>query len=284
MARIATWCVLGACTGLAACLNSSGGTNTGPFSYDPILGQLDGALPFGTSTGVSVPMFSSNLDGISAVDASIAFNADGSFTVTLPDATSVTVTAADVDVPAAADASMGTTVTSYVVGTTAVDVHIGEDTVGRDLFLLARADDLTGAVIPSPMTYVVFGDDTETLPGGTANFTGGFQATVFDNGGNYVAERTGGSAIDVDFTARSITVELNVVGEGAGEQYTGTGTIAAGTSQYSGTMDSTGGVTSYSGLFNGGFYGAGAEATAGTFNATNATATEEIIGGFTGFQ
>lgn len=284
MARIATWCILGACTGLAACLSNSGGTSSGPFSYDPILGQLDGEVAFGTTAGVSVPMFSSNLLGISAVDATIAFNADGSFTVTLPDTTAVTVTDADVDVPAEPDATLGTTVTSYVVGTTAVDVHIGEDTLGGDLFLLARADDLTGAVVPSPLTYLVFGDDTETLPGGTANFTGGFHATVFDGGGNFVAERSGGSDIDVNFTAGSITVTLDVVGEGAGEQYTGTGTIVAGTSQYAGTIISTGIGTAYTGLFNGGFFGAGADATAGTFNAANALDTEAIIGGFTGFQ
>ena len=283
MARIATWCVLGACTALAACLNNSNGT-TGPTIFDPVVGVLDGTPPFGTSTGVSVPMLSSNLGGISEVDASITFHADGSFTVTLPDSTPVLVTDADLDSPAEADAILGTTVTSYVVGTTMVDVHIGEDAVGRDLFLLARTDDVTGTVSPSPMTYLVFGDDTDTLPGGTANFTGGFRATVFNAAGDYLRDRSGGSTIDADFGAGSVSVVLDVVGEGAGEQYTGTGTIGAGTSQYTGTIASSGGATSFSGLMNGGFYGSGAEATAGTFNATNAGATEQMIGAFTGFQ
>lgn len=285
MSRIATWCVLGACTTLAACLNSGGGGGggTGPITFTPIAAEFDGYPAMGSTIGVAIPVLSANLDGISATDARITFNAD-SFTITLPGSAPVTVTDADAQGPSETHINLLTTHTSYQIGTTiAVEVHLGEETGGRDLFLLASVDDSTGTVSPSPMTYLVFGDETATLPTGTATYTGGFTATVFDASGDYVAERGGTTSFNANFGTGAVDLAMTVVGEGGGEVYGGTGTITSG-ARYAGTITSTGTPTAFSGDFNGAFFGSDADGTAGTFNATNVGATEEIIGGYTGFK
>lgn len=287
MARIAKWCVLGACTALAACLTNSNGT-TGPTVFDPVLNALDGAPPFGASTGVPVSMLSADRDGVLDATANIVFNANGTFTLDLPNGLSVTVAESDIDVAPEADTTMKTTVTSYVVvgATTQVDIHLGEDTLGSDLFFLGRVDSITG-VVPRPLTWVAFGDDTETLPTGTAAYTGGFHADLLNSTtGAFIEERTGDSVINADFDAVTdhIDITLSVTGaEGSGETYGGTGSFVSG-GQYGGTLASTGGLTSFAGSFNGAFYGPDAEATAGTFNATDAGAGTELVGGFTGFK
>ncbi len=287
MARIATWCVLGACTGLAACLTSGGGGSSGPVTFDPVANVLDGVPPFEASLGVAVPLMTSDRNGVSAIDGEITFNPDGTFTLDLPNGSSITVADADETDPPQPDTVLDTTVASYVVGmATQVDVHLGEDGVGRDLFFLGRVDDITGGS-PGFLTWVLLGDETDTLPTGSATFNGGFYADILDVAtGAYVAERTGDSVINADFDAVTdhIGITLTVTGaEGGGEEYSGTGTIGSG-ARYTGTIASSGGMSAFSGDFNGAFFGAGAEATAGTFNAVDTGAGTELVGGFSGFQ
>ncbi len=286
MARIAKWCVLGACTMLAACLTSSNGS-TGPTTVTPVADVLDSVPPFGLSTGVAVPLMSADRDGVSSVDGEIIFNADGTFTLNLPNGSSVTVAAADQTDPPAADTVLDTTVASYVVAaTTQVDVHLGEDATGKDLFFLGRVDSVAGAT-PSPLTWVLLGDETDTLPTGTATFNGGFYADVLDSTtGGFLEERTGDAVIDADFGAamNQIDVALTVTGaEGTGEVYSGTGSFVSG-ARYEGTIASSGGLSAFAGDFNGAIFGDNAEATAGTFNAVDAGAGSELVGAFTGFQ
>lgn len=290
MARIAKWCVLGACTMLAACLNSSN-SSSGPIIISPVAEDLDSIPPLGASTGVPVPLMSADRNGISSIDGEIIFNADGSFTLNLPNGSSVTAAAAAPSDPAAPDDVLDTTSWAYAIdpGTpagTEVRVHLGEDTSGRDLFLLARVDSIAGAT-PSPLTWVLMGDETDTLPTGTATFNGGFYADVLDTAtGGFLEERTGDAVIDADFdaVANQIDVALTVTGaEGTGEVYSGTGSFVSG-ARYEGTIASSGGLSSFDGDFNGAIFGDNAEATAGTFNAVDVGAGSELVGAFTGFQ
>ena len=94
MATIAKWCVLGACSMLAACLTSSD-SPTGPVTIDPVAEVLDSIPPFGASTGVAVPLMSSDRERVSSVLGRIIFNADGTFTLNLPNGSSVTVAESD---------------------------------------------------------------------------------------------------------------------------------------------------------------------------------------------
>lgn len=282
MARLATWCVLGACTGLAACLTNSSSGPDGPIVFDPVTAALDGIPPLGATTGVAVPLMSADRDGVRTTNAEIIFNADGTFTLNLANGSSVTVDESNPDVPPASDPVMDTTVAQYFVGSTEVNVHLGEDISGRDLFFLGWFDD--SAPLASPLTWVLFGDETDTLPTGDAIFDGGFYANVLNaTTGEFIGERSGDSVINADFDVSNVTISMTVTGtEGAGEAYAGVGTIGAG-ARYAGSITSSGGVN-YIGDFNGAFFGANAEATAGTFNATDAGANQEIVGGFTGFQ
>lgn len=295
MARIAKWCVLGACTMLAACLNSSN-SSSGPIIINPVAEDLDSIPPFGASTGVAVPLMSADRDGASStaspIVGEIIFNADGSFTLDLPNGSSVTVPVSSTpDDPTEADTVLSTTVRGYRIdpGTpagTEVQIHLGEDTVGTDLFLLARVDSISGAT-PSPLTWVLMGDETDTLPTGMARFNGGFYADMLNSTtGAFQEERTGNAVIDADFGAVSnqIDIALTVTGaEGTGEVYSGTGSFVSG-ARYEGTIASSGGLSSFDGDFNGAIFGDNAEATAGTFNAVDVGAGSELVGAFTGFQ
>lgn len=283
MARIVTWCVLGACTGLAACLsNSSDSGSDLPAVFDPVAGVLDGAPPFGASAGVPVPMISADLNNVSNIDANIVFNADGSFTVTLPGRGPITVSDADSVSPRLTDDVLGTTVESFRVdaGTIwSVDVHLGEDAVGRDLFLLARVVDDAETIMPSPITYLVVGDETDTLPDGSATYNGGYYAEIFDRtDGTYLDEQTGTVDIQANFDAASVDVTLTETTEfGGADVYSATGLTLSG-AQYEGAITGAG----YTGTLIGAFYGANAEATAGAFGLEDATT--EIIGGFAATQ
>lgn len=280
MARLATWCILGACTGLTACITDSVGVDLGPFTFDPVTGELDGAPPFGNTIGTTIPMMSADLGGVSDVDASIVFNTDGTFTVTLPGGTAVTVADADSTAPPQPDSNLGTIVESFLVdsGTWQVDVHLGEDAAtGRDLFLLARVDDATGLVAPSPMAYMLFGDETDTLPSGNALYSGGFIADVFDGvAGTYIEQRVGTADIDADFTGSTVDVTLTEGGE-SGAMYTATALPMTG-ARYAGTISGSG----YSGDLMGAFFGDNAEQTAGTFGMQDATT--DMIGAFAATQ
>ena len=284
MNKFATWCLLGACTTLAACPSSGGGSGgTGTISFTPIAAEFDGYPAMGSTMGVSIPVLSANRGGLSDTDARITFDAD-SFTVTIPGFAPITISGSAVpDGPIDTHEHLLTTHKTYHIGTdTLVEIHLGEEADGSDLFLLAGIDDSTGTVSPSPLTYVVFGDETDTLPSGTATYTGGFTSNILDAAGDWFAERSGTTTMSANFGTGAIGLTMSVVGEGEGEVYTGTGSITTG-ARYEGTTSSTGTGTPFVGNFNGDFFGTDADGTAGTFNATNG-ASETILGGFAGFK
>ena len=275
--------VLFACAGLAGCLHNTI-ENGGPSVIVPVSGVLDSVPPFGAAIAVPVQMLSADLNGVTSGVATIIFNADQTFTINLASGGSITVDDADI-VPGDPqfNADLNTTSATYFVGLNEqVDVHLGEDALGSDLFILARIDDF-GAPAPSPMAFVVFGDETATLPTGTATYNGGFISEVFDATGASLSQWSGTSVIDANFGGNSVDVTLSVVGEGAGVIFSGSDLAVTG-AQYGGTISSTGGGSAYAGDFNGAFFGPNAEATAGTFNAQDTGTSDQIVGGFTGFQ
>lgn len=280
MDRTVSLGVLAACAGLAGCLNNVDGA----IDIVPVAETLDAALPFGTTDGVAVPMLSADFNGVSAIDATITFNADQTLTITLPGGGSVTIADAFTG-PVGPDADLLTTTANYFDGTYDVDVHLGEDVAGSDLFILARIDDSI-TTPANPVTFVVFGDETATLPTGSATYTGGFISDVFDATGApdaLLPQLSGTASITADFVGNTVDLSLTEVGEGTGLVIAGTAIPIVG-AQYTGAI--SGGA--YSGDVLGAFYGPGAEATAGTFNVVDPGAgpgTETVIvGGFTGFQ
>lgn len=283
--------VLIACAGLAGCLTSGGGDGSGgAVVFEPVGGELDGVPPFGATAEVSVQMFSADLvNGASTAVATITFHTSGTFTIDLPGAGTLTVAEGDLDGVPVYNAELGTTVAAYFVGPPTnehqLEIFLGEDAAGSDLFALARYEDLNGTE-PSPVSYLLLGDETTTLPAGMGTFTGGFIADVRDLATGASGSRMAGtSEIAANFGAGTVGVTLTETGsEGGGVVFTGTATSIAG-ARYADALTGTGsGSESYSGFFEGAFFGPNAEATAGVFHAEDVGAGLEVIGGFTGAQ
>lgn len=289
MDRTISWGVLAACAGLAAC---GGGGNEITAVVGPTAGKLDSALPFGVTNGIPVNMLSADLTNGDRNDlATITFNNDGSYSITLPGAGgTVTVddTAVITDGPLP-NGQLGTTSTTFNIGDYIVDAHLGEDDSGNDLFILARVEPFD----PADLAYMVFGEETTpaALPTGGADvvYTGGFVSDVINASGGFVPnpQLSGTTAITANFGTNTVGLEFTVVGDGAGIVFTGTSTSMTG-AQYSGNIASTG-ANIFTGTFSGAFYGPNAEGTAGVFNAEDlgaaGTADDlEIIGGYTGRQ
>lgn len=273
--------VLLASATLAAC-GGGGGDGGVP------VGVLDAFPPFGATVGVAVPVLSSDLGGgVSSAQATVTFNPDQTFTISLPGGGSVTAGDADIDITFF-DPDFNTSVTFYTTPQfDLIDVLLGEDAAGNDLFILARIDEGT-----SPLgfeTYGVIGAETATLPSGSATYTGAYIASQYTSTGNLIDDFVfGTSAITANFVANTVGVTLTEIDTATGFP---TGDVLVGTSstitgaQYTGTIASTvGSPSDYLGEFNGAFYGPGAEATAGTFNADDVAGGTEIVGGYTGFK
>lgn len=285
MDRKITWGVLATCAGLAACAGSS---NDIAAVIDPTAESLDSALPFGATNGFAVDMLSADLTNGAVNDqATITFNADQTLTITLPDGGSVTIADAFLG-PVGPDTTLLTTTANYFDGTYDVDVHLGEEAAGSDLFILARIGD-PSPTPANPVTFVVFGDETASLaslPMGGATYTGGFVSDVFNATGApdaILPQLSGTASITADFNLSTVNLSLTEVGESTGLVIAGNAIPIVG-AQYTGPV--SGGA--YSGNVVGAFYGPGAEATAGTFNVVDpggvAIGDETIVvGGFTGF-
>lgn len=271
--------ILLASAALAACGGGGGGGTSA--------GVLDAFPPFGASTGVAVPALSSDLGGgVSSIQTEVIFNADQTFTIILPGGGSITSGDADIDATFF-DPFLNVTVTFYTTpDSDFIDVLLGEDAAGNDLFVLARIDEGTS---PAGFeTYGVIGDETAALPTGSATYTGAYIASIFTSTGTRLDDLVFGTSeiiANFDTTAVDLTLtEVDDAGTPTGDVLVGTGSIVSG-AQYDGTISSTvGSFSDYAGEFNGAFYGPGADATAGTFNADDVAGNTEILGGFTGFK
>ncbi len=281
-----------ACMGLSACLQS--GDDTAPIIIDPVAIDFDVTPLFGASTGSAVPMLSADLGGVSSSQATIMFNANQTITIKLPNGVSVTVADADITDPFLANPDLGTVSQTYyvdVIGAEAdADVHLGEDALGNDLFVLARVVEPGGT-----MAYVAYGNETATatasLPSGNVSYTGGFTSDIFDSTGNQTGVWfTGDTLVTANFeTLRASVTLTDISGEVPSGIVFSTADLNINGAQYEGDLTSTGGGTGYNGTVIGAFYGPSAEATAGAFEAVDAGAglggTDlQVIGGFTGFR
>lgn len=286
MDRTITWGVLATCAGLAACA----GTSNDIAVIVPTTGSLDSALPFGATNGVPEDMLSADLvNGAVNNEATITFNTDGSYSIGLPGGGgTVTVTsAAFISDGPAFDPQLSTTSTTFDIGTYIVDVHLGEDAVGSDLFILARVEN---GPTPETLAFAVFGDETAlaSLPvGDGVAYSGGFVSDVFDSFGGPVSQMSGTATITANFAAGNVDVVLNQTDDITNSTLSGIGLTLTG-AQYTGAITSTGGVTAFDGIVQGAFYGPGAEGTAGVFYAEDVSGGVgnelEVIGGFTGLQ
>lgn len=278
--------ILLACAGLAACAGSEVASVTGPTAD-----LLDSTLPFGVTSGVPRNMLSADfVNGVDTNLAQITFNANGSFSIDLPaGGGTVTVDGAAVitDGPAF-NTQLDTTSATLDAGDYIIDIHLGEDIAGSDLFILARVED---TITPGNLAYMAFGDETApaSLPTGNGvAYTGGFVSDIVDALDN-ASQMVGDTTITANFGAGNVDMTFTQTGESTAAIFTGTGLTVSG-ARYAGTLTNSVAGTAFVGDIDiiGAFYGPGAEGTAGTFHGVDTTGGPgndiEIIGGFTGIQ
>lgn len=294
-----------ACAGivLGACGGGGGGSDSA--SVVPRTVTVPGWVTLGAPTSTVSANFAG---GTSATDVTITFNADGSiafdvagdtFSVTNADIQSST---SDADGEAfffVANEAANGGVPDYV------ELVILDDPAEDDIVALARLDRFN-----TPLGYetaAVAGNATApaNLPTGTASYNGFMVGTLLINGALPDFDTDGSAdlqydtvsadaAVAVDFDAATVDVAFSNFSvddpaggapiDLAGSSLTANALIAAGTSQYGGAI--SGGIvadgTTYglSGRLAGGFYGAGAEATAGVFDTDEVGGGAEFVGAF----
>jgi hypothetical protein len=227
-----------------------------------------------------------------------------SFTFNLPDGTSATFT--DADIGSESEEAIGPWGGLLLIGENAdfdwVEVLIGfgvgdfateQEWVENSLFTLARVDP-DGDEWFGYDTYMVAGDETGTLPAGSAEYYGVVIATIYEDG-EYVDENLFGEVlVGADFDGE--TVDILLEGGGAGGFFSLEGTdLAIDGSGYSGQIDGTAltineTVSEMSGDVLGAFFGDDAEATAGVFGVESSGQDAidgddvEIVGGFAAYD
>lgn len=279
-------------TALAACGGGGGGGGGGGTSvFDP---------PAFLTAGVTLTALSSNIaTGTLDNEVFITLNGDGSLTLDLPGGDQLTLTNNDITaigtVPPPGGA-LNTTVFYDTLQGDKVRVNVGNDLAGNELYLLTQVHQF-GSTLGFE-TVAVVGEETASMPTGTAAYGGIMVGTMFENGS--LPDRDGVPGPDIEFQSISgnatimanfdmNTVDVNFGGfqtAGAGSltgALSGSGLPISG-SRYGGTIGGTFDGNPMSGSLNGAFFGAGASATAGTFDVVDGTGTVEVVGGFGAFK
>ncbi len=294
--------VVCASAALAACGGGGGGGSTAAV---PTTVTVPGWVTLGAAT----PAISANsVGGTSSTDVTITFNADGSIAFDLA-GDSFSVTNADIIDSVSDPDGDGFLFEANAAANGGspdyVELVILDDPAEDDIVALARIDRFN-----TPLGYetaAVIGNTTDpaSLPSGTASYSGFMVGSLtidgelpdFDNDGNLDVEYdtvTAAAAVAVDFDATTVDVafsDFEVADPSGGMPIALTGSsltsnalIGGGTSQYGGAIsgDIVANGTTYgvSGGLAGGFFGAGAEATAGAFAANELGGNAAFVGNF----
>lgn len=165
------------------------------------------------------------------------------------------------------------------------------EAIDEAIFVLARVDpDADGR--DGVDTYMVTGDETETLPRGSATYHGLTISSVYVDGDLVSDHLTGGAFIEADF-ANSL-VDITLSGHGGGVDFHLTGSdLPIDGSQYDGLLTGSvdnGDEVDLVGDVLGAFFGDAAQATAGVFGVEETLQEAlindrdvEIVGGFAAY-
>lgn len=248
----------------------------------------------GGGDGVANPAFvgqvgtavSATLSGTSNGQVIIGFDANNNLIIQMPDGDIATLLPGTGT--AVIDSRLGNQQVIIVQSVQGDNIEI----VANDNYALIRLDDIDTPLLGYE-AYAVIGDETASLPTGTATYDGRFISTAYIGGSTLNVEDGGETGsnfiygdVDVfaDFGANDVDVTLtfdanNILPEFNNGSLSGTNLAISG-SQYSGSISGTTSSYQLDGALIGGFYGPNATQTAGTFTADDAAANAEIVGGY----
>lgn len=306
MRTIVGFCAIAA-LGLTGCNGNSNDFVAGPVDPTPTedpFGNPIGSPISGLAAFIAAPGIDPVLEPGGPVAAHnvviVTFNVDGSFTVTTPGGVDLVFSGDGTVQP---DPVLGDIFQFTNADGDVLEVVHGFDAAENRIFDIARVNE---AGSPAGFeTYGVIGNETETanLPTGTATYTGGFLASIFNAGTAITDEFKGTTTVTADFANAIVTSLMAGSYDVAGVIFDGTmdSTATLVGSQYTGTFNANVAVpnvdlglpfdslliTGDAGQLAGAFYGLTGEATAGAFAGRDDAFSDpltpqplEIVGGF----
>ena len=314
-----------ACLALAGCNDSEGVASiAGPAEVEPVEPAPEPvAGPLGLTFETDVAVMSAdhqaeNTVSVAGDGAKVALNnltfddESGevtaiSITLVLPDGSELTLDDETTDINFGFDTGIGNG-TVLVAEFETEDEHKVQAAIGLGLqteegdtqaemlddalFLVARVNLAEEEDDPDQgyNTYLVTGNETDTLPRGSADYSGALVATTYQDG-SLIGDSFGSVYVGANFETSEVEINLSAY-SGSGLQFNLEGeNIPIDGSRYSGLIDGSAdyGNVRMVGDVIGAFFGDNAEATAGVFGATETAAEEangadvEIVGGFAAY-